>query len=96
MESYDRKPQTVEAEQFVGGAESAQSVMDYVAQFGATSSWSEPTSENGWFETLTITTMQGTLILAPTHWFVRDELNQFRGMQDDAFRYTYITEEDDV
>lgn len=96
MDSYDRKPQTVVAEHFKGGAESAESIIDMANGYGALScEYAPATEENQYLETISISFLQGRLLLVPTDWLVVDELSNISGMPNDAFHYTYNADKDD-
>ena len=89
MDLFDRVPQTVEAERFTGGAESAAAIEEWVSKFSTTVERTESMTDTGYLETLTLTNVSGRIMVTTGDWVVRDEHNRFFGMFNDDFEEVY-------
>lgn len=93
MDKFDRVPQTVEAERFTGGDESAAAIEEWVSNYGTTVERTSSITPTGYVETLTLRNPSGVMMVSPGDWVVRDQYNNFSGWFNDDFEANYEEEE---
>lgn len=97
MKHYTKKPVTIEAVQFTGGAENATPIIDWVLENGGTASWMEEHADasetifNGdWVpEQITIRTLEGTFHAPVGWWIIRGIKGEFYACEPEIFEGSY-------
>lgn len=85
MAKYRKRPVVIEAEQWVGGAESASRVIDWVLDSGTRSA----RYHEGPGEFIAIDTLEGTMSAIPNDFIIRGVQGEHYPCKPDIFEQTY-------
>lgn len=104
---FESVPVRIKAIQFLGGAANGLDIQDWVRSYGGNATWrngAEPwtapdglTGHDGWPETLTIETIDGSFPEAkPGWWIIQGTQGEFYPCRDDVFKEKYKQIVDDT
>jgi hypothetical protein len=101
MPLFRRRPTTIEARQFTGGAESATPIIDWVLAGGGTATWMEAhqvgiapyrpddINEIVVMERISLRTLEGTIYVSVGDWVIKGTAGEFYPCKPEIFADVY-------